>query len=66
MMQVVDHVETRRLVLRRWTLQDLDALVAVFEKPEVWRFPFQRGLTHEETGSLSAPEARRMGVERMG
>ena len=43
------HVETRRLVLRRWTPDDLDALVAVFEKPEVWRFPFQRGLTSEET-----------------
>jgi RimJ/RimL family protein N-acetyltransferase len=49
MMQFVDRVETDRLVLRRWTLEDLDALVRVFAKPEVWRFPFQRGLTAEET-----------------
>lgn len=49
MMRLVDSVETDRLVLRRWTLEDLDTLVRVFSKPEVWWFPFQRGLTAAET-----------------
>jgi RimJ/RimL family protein N-acetyltransferase len=48
-MPLVDSVETDRLVLRRWTLEDRDALVRVFRKPEVWWYPFQRGLTAEET-----------------
>jgi RimJ/RimL family protein N-acetyltransferase len=48
-MQVVDRLETARLVLRRWSADDLDALVRVFRKPEVWWFPFKRGLTAEET-----------------
>jgi RimJ/RimL family protein N-acetyltransferase len=52
MMQPVDPVETDRLLLRQWSLQDLDALVRVFSKPEVWWFPFQRGLTAEETVSF--------------
>ncbi len=45
----VDLVETDRLLLRRWTLDDLDPLVRVFRKPEVWWFPFKRGMTAEET-----------------
>ena len=49
MIRLVDVIETDRLLLRRWTLEDLDALLQVFSKPEVWWFPFQRGLTAEET-----------------
>jgi RimJ/RimL family protein N-acetyltransferase len=49
MIGLVDPVETDRLVLRRWSLEDLDALTRIFAKPEVWWFPFQRGLTAEET-----------------
>jgi RimJ/RimL family protein N-acetyltransferase len=40
---------TDRLILRWWTPDDLDALTAIFAKPEVWRFPFQRGWSSEET-----------------
>lgn len=42
-------METERLVLRRWLPDDADALVAVFAKPEVWHFPFRRGLTRAES-----------------
>jgi RimJ/RimL family protein N-acetyltransferase len=42
-------IETERLLLRRWRPDDLDALTAIFAKPEVWRFPRQRGFTAEET-----------------
>jgi RimJ/RimL family protein N-acetyltransferase len=40
MMGSMDRVETERLVLRRWHSEDLDRLVDVFSKPEVWWFPF--------------------------
>jgi RimJ/RimL family protein N-acetyltransferase len=42
-------VETRRLRLRRFQPADLDALSTIFEKPEVWRFPYGRGFTRAET-----------------
>ena len=42
-------VETERLLLRRFHERDLDALQVVFAKPEVWKFPFGRGMTREET-----------------
>jgi RimJ/RimL family protein N-acetyltransferase len=45
----MDHVETERLVLRRWRVDDLGRLTEVFAKPEVWWFPFRRGWTAEET-----------------
>jgi len=45
----VDEVETSRLLLRRWSDADLDALSAVFAKPDVWWFPFRRGFTRDET-----------------
>ena len=48
-MRIVDRVETERLVLRRWKIEDLDPLVRIFAKPEVWWFPFQRGLTADES-----------------
>lgn len=48
----VDLVETDRLLLRRWALDDLDPLVRLFRKPEVWWFPFKRGMTVEETGAF--------------
>ncbi len=40
---------TDRLLLRRWTPGDLDALSELFAVPEVWEFPFGRGLTRSET-----------------
>jgi RimJ/RimL family protein N-acetyltransferase len=45
-------VTTDRLELRRFRSGDLDELAAVFEKPEVWRFPYGRGFTREETAAF--------------
>ncbi len=45
-------IDTQRLHLRKFRLTDLDALSRVFAKPEVWRFPFGRGLTRSETESF--------------
>jgi RimJ/RimL family protein N-acetyltransferase len=42
-------VETERLRLSRLQAADLDELVRVFAKPEVWEFPLGRGLTRGET-----------------
>ena len=42
-------VETERLRLRPWTVDDLDPLAAIFALPEVSWFPFGRGLAREET-----------------
>lgn len=40
---------TERLELRRFRESDLDALATVFAKPEVWHFPYGRGLDRAET-----------------
>jgi len=45
-------VTTERLELRRFRSGDLDDLAAVFEKPEVWRFPYGRGFTRDETADF--------------
>ena len=42
-------METERLVLRRWSTDDVDALAAVFAEPAFWHFPFRRGFTRDET-----------------
>lgn len=42
-------VSTDRLKIRDWTADDLEFLVHMFAKPEVWRFPFERGFTTQET-----------------
>jgi RimJ/RimL family protein N-acetyltransferase len=42
-------VETERLLLRPWRHDDLEPLTAIFAKPEVWRFPYGRGFTPDET-----------------
>ncbi|MDQ4090204.1 MAG: GNAT family N-acetyltransferase [Actinomycetota bacterium] len=42
-------METERLVLRRWSEDDVDALAAIFAEPAFWHFPFRRGFTREET-----------------
>ena len=44
-------VETARLLLRPWSPADLRSLTALFREPDVWRYPFGRG--------LSAAEAKR-------
>ncbi len=49
-------VVTERLDLRRFELMDLDELAVVFAKPEVWRFPYGRGFTNEETSIFLAAQ----------
>lgn len=45
-------VLTERLDLRRFDVDDLDALAAVFAQPEVWQFPYGRAFTREETAAF--------------
>jgi Acetyltransferases, including N-acetylases of ribosomal proteins len=45
----LEDVTTERLVLRRFAIDDLDALAAVFAKIEVWQFPYGRAFTRDET-----------------
>jgi len=45
-------VETKRLFLRRFEPADLSALAEVFAKPEVWKFPYGRGFSREETSAF--------------
>jgi RimJ/RimL family protein N-acetyltransferase len=49
-------VETERLELRRFRLDDNDGLAAVFARPEVWQYPFGRGFTREETQAFLASQ----------
>ncbi|MBI2169126.1 MAG: GNAT family N-acetyltransferase [Actinobacteria bacterium] len=51
-------VQTKRLTLRRFAAEDLGALEALFAKPEVWQFPYGRGLTREETGTFLDAQLR--------
>jgi RimJ/RimL family protein N-acetyltransferase len=47
-------VRTARLDLRRFATDDLDELATVCAQREVWKFPYGRGLTRDETeGFLS-------------
>ncbi len=48
----IGDVTTPRLRLRRFRESDLDQLAAVFAKPEVWRYPYGRGFTRDETESF--------------
>jgi RimJ/RimL family protein N-acetyltransferase len=47
--QPLGSVTTERMHLRPFAHSDLNGLAAVFTKPEVWRFPYGRGLTKDET-----------------
>ena len=42
-------IETERLLLRRFTLDDLDEVAEIFAKTEVFWWAERRGLTREET-----------------
>lgn len=59
-------IETRRLSLRRFRLDDLPALSAVFAKPEVWRFPYGRGFTTAETEQFLAVQIEEWNLCRFG
>lgn len=58
-------VETDRLSLRRFLASDVDGLAPVFAKPEVWRFPYGRGFTRDETADFVAAESRRVAALRL-
>ncbi|HEV2685845.1 MAG TPA: GNAT family N-acetyltransferase [Actinomycetota bacterium] len=45
-------IETERLLLRRFTMDDLDDLAAIFAKPEVFWYPAKRGYSREETAEM--------------
>jgi len=60
-------VETERLVLRPWSPTDIDDLAVLFAEPEVWRYPFGRGLSRVESerflnGQLKHWEANGFGM----
>jgi RimJ/RimL family protein N-acetyltransferase len=46
---VQTEVETEQLLLRLWHPDDLDQLARIFANDLVWRYPFKRGWTREET-----------------
>jgi RimJ/RimL family protein N-acetyltransferase len=43
---------TDRLVLRSFCAGDLDELASMFEKPEIWQFPYGRGFSRQETSDF--------------
>jgi RimJ/RimL family protein N-acetyltransferase len=45
-------IETERLFMRRFTMDDLDALAPIFAKSEVFWYPAKRGYTREETAKM--------------
>jgi RimJ/RimL family protein N-acetyltransferase len=49
---------TERLELRRFQLDDLDELAEVFANPEVWRFPYGRSFSREETADFIDTQIR--------
>ena len=51
-------VTTERLELRRFVPSDLDALAVVFAHDEVWRFPYGRGFTRDETATFLTAQIR--------
>jgi RimJ/RimL family protein N-acetyltransferase len=59
-------VNTARLQLRRFRNDDLDALAAVFAKPEVWRFPYGRGLSRSETEAFLNAQIASWESDRFG
>jgi RimJ/RimL family protein N-acetyltransferase len=51
-------VRTDRLDLRPFQESDVDGLAAVFAKPEVWHFPYGRGLDRRETAEFIQRQRR--------
>ena len=48
----LEDVDTQRLRLRRFQVDDLCKLETVFAKPHVWNFPYGRGLSRSETATF--------------
>ena len=51
-------VSTGRLDLRRFRPDDLDGLAGVFAYPEVWRFPYGRAFSRQETAAFLDDQIR--------
>lgn len=54
---------TDRLKLREWVRSDLDPLIEIFSKPEMWHYPLRRGFTPDETVNFLN---RQMSAQDMG
>jgi RimJ/RimL family protein N-acetyltransferase len=59
-------VTTARLELRRFRVSDVDELAPVFAQDAVWRYPYGRGLTRDETGSFVASQLAHWDEHRFG
>jgi RimJ/RimL family protein N-acetyltransferase len=59
-------VVTERLDLRRFVASDLDELAVVFANVDVWRFPYERGLTRDETAAFLDAQIRHWDDYRFG
>lgn len=59
-------VVTARLDLRRFQRGDLDELAGLFSHPEVWRFPFGRGLSPAETAQFLEDQIHHWAEHRFG
>ena len=59
-------VVTTRLELRRFEGSDLDELAGVFSHPEVWRFPYGRGFSLDETTAFLEDQIRHWAEHRFG
>ena len=59
-------METERLVLRPWRLDDIEALSVLFAEPAVWWYPFGRGLTREESERFLDRQIRHWGTHGFG
>lgn len=62
----LEDVDTARLRLRRFQSDDLETLAAVFAKPEVWKFPYGRGLSRSETEAFLNAQIRSWDSNRFG
>jgi len=57
---------TPRLELRRFRPDDLGSLAEVFAKPEVWKFPYGRGLSESETAVFLNGQLEAWGANGFG
>ena len=55
-MERLGQASTTRLLLRPVEADAVDLLAPVFAKPEVWRFPYGRGFTRDETEAFVAAQ----------
>lgn len=59
-------VTTARLELRRFRESDVDVLAPVFAQDAVWRYPYGRGMTRDQTESFVASQLAHWDEHRFG